>query len=497
MGERGCGIARIDAVIFDLDGVLVDSEIWWDEARRAFASSHGRPWDEADRAAVMGGNSRQWAHTMRERLEVEVPEHEVERAVVEAVVARYAAEGPPCIDGAVEAARAIAGHHPVAVASSAHPDVIRTALAATGLADVFSIVVSSDEVVHGKPEPDVYLCAAERLGVDPERCLVVEDSYNGVLAAKAAGMAVVLVPNRSIPPAEGAAALADAVVARLDDLDPRTLIPRAPEPPARVSAAPDPRSRAPRRADHLPGPRIGPRRRTVRYWFSRLLVGLVVRAYLRFELCDGERLPPGPAVYCFNHMNWADPFMLMAVLPFRPRLYFFGPKEEDMASGPRNRVMAWSGAAVPYKPGKNDLLEATRSVRAVFCSGGVLAIAGEGRIHARESELLPLNEGAAYFALRSRVPVVPIAIHGTSWLRFGRRVRIRVGDPIPAEGRPTREAIATLTERTWQALHDLVASQPDFPPPGPFGRWLTDVFNDWQGARPDGARPDGSRREPS
>ncbi len=120
----------------------------------------------------------------------------------------------------------------------------------------------------------------------------------------------------------------------------------------------------------------------------------------------------------------------MAVLPFRPRLSFFGPKEEDMGVGGRNRVMHWTGTTIPYKPGKNDLLDATRRVAAVIGAGGVVAIAGEGRIGAIESALLPLNDGPAYFALRSRVPLVPIAINGTSWLRFGGRVRVRVGEPI-------------------------------------------------------------------
>jgi 1-acyl-sn-glycerol-3-phosphate acyltransferase len=211
----------------------------------------------------------------------------------------------------------------------------------------------------------------------------------------------------------------------------------------------------------------------------------VVRAYLRLRLDGRERLPPGPALYCFNHLNWIDPFVLMAVLPMRPRLYFFGPKEEDMAAGGRNRLMSWTGAAVPYKPGKNDLLEATRRVRAVFASGGVLAIAGEGRIHAGEAELLPLSEGAAYFALRSGVPLVPIAINGTSWLRFGGRIRVQVGAPIPTQGRPTREAVADLTRQAWTALHALVAEQPNLPRPGPIGRWVTERFNDW----PEGARP--------
>jgi 1-acyl-sn-glycerol-3-phosphate acyltransferase len=247
------------------------------------------------------------------------------------------------------------------------------------------------------------------------------------------------------------------------------------------SALPRPRER------RLPGPRVAPWRRTVRYWVARLAAAALVRAYLRPRLEGGERLPAGSAVYCFNHLNWIDPFVLMATLPMRPRLYFFGPKEEDMARGGRNRLMSWTGTAVPYKPGKNDLLEATRLVQAIFSTGGVLAIAGEGRIHARESELLPLSEGAAYFALRGGVPVVPVAVNGTSWLGFGGRVQVRVGQPIEAAGRPTHEAITALTSRASDDLLALVAGQPDVPRPGRLGRWLTDVFNDW----PEGSRPSG------
>ena len=186
----------------------------------------------------------------------------------------------------------------------------------------------------------------------------------------------------------------------------------------------------------LPGPDVHPLRRTLRYWVARLAAGTITRGYLRFRLEGRELLPPGPAIYCFNHLSWADPFALMAVLPYRPRLWFFGPKEEDMELGGRNRLMFWTGTAIPYKPGKNDLLDATRRVGAVLASGSVVAIAGEGRIHVRETELLPISEGAAYFALRSGVPLVPIAINGTSWLRFGGRVRVRVGEPIPIAGRP-------------------------------------------------------------
>jgi 1-acyl-sn-glycerol-3-phosphate acyltransferase len=222
----------------------------------------------------------------------------------------------------------------------------------------------------------------------------------------------------------------------------------------------------------------------LRYWIARLVVAALTRAYLRVRIADRDRLPAGPAIYCFNHLGWADPFVLMAVLPFRPRLYFFGPKEEDMASGGRNRVMGWTGTPIPYKPGKNDLLAATRRVSAIIAAGGVVAIAGEGRIHASESELWPLNDGAAYFALRNSIPIVPLAISGTSWLRFGGRVSVMVGAPLHVRDRPSKDAVAALTQQTWEALHGLVRDAPEVPLPGPFGRWFTEVFNEW----PEGSR---------
>lgn len=225
-------------------------------------------------------------------------------------------------------------------------------------------------------------------------------------------------------------------------------------------------------------------RRTARYHASRVVVGLLTRALFRIRVEGRDRLPAHPAILCFNHLGWADPFVLMATLPGRPRLFFFGPKEEDMRVGGRNRLMHWTGTTIPYKPGKNDLLDATRRVGAAIDEGGVVAIAGEGRIHVREAGLLPLSDGAAYFALRSSVPIVPIAINGTSWLRFGGRIRVQVGEPIVSEGRPTRATIASVTERTWLALHAMVEGAPELPVPGRFGRWLTEVFNEW----PEGSR---------
>jgi 1-acyl-sn-glycerol-3-phosphate acyltransferase len=219
--------------------------------------------------------------------------------------------------------------------------------------------------------------------------------------------------------------------------------------------------------------------RRLRYHVTRLLVALVARALFRIELEGRSRLAGQPVLYCFNHLGWVDPFALITALPAQPRLFFFGPREEDMGAGARNRVMWWSGMAVPFRPGKDDLLRTTRHVQAVFDSGGCLAIAGEGAIHVHEGDLLPLQEGPAYFAIRAGIPIVPLAITGTSWLRFRGRVRVRVGEPIPTSGRPTREAVDAYTAATWHALRAMVDWDVDPTRPGRFGRWLTDLFNDW------------------
>ena len=213
----------IEAVLFDLDGVIVDSEPWWNAVRVEWAAARGLPWTEADNRACMGRNSRAWAAVMQERLHLDLPLPEIVNIVVDALVERYAREPVPRVPGAVEAVARIAATIPSAVASSAHPSVITAALDAVGLAGCFRAVVSADDVAEGKPAPDVYLEAAWRLGVRRDRCLAVEDSLNGVLAGRAAGMTVVLVPNASVPPGEGAAEAATFVIARLADLDPHHL----------------------------------------------------------------------------------------------------------------------------------------------------------------------------------------------------------------------------------------------------------------------------------
>jgi HAD superfamily hydrolase (TIGR01509 family) len=191
--------------------------------REAFATDHGRTWTLDDRHAVMGSNSRQWSETMRRRLNLDLTREEIERAIVDAMVERYRREGAPAIEGAVPTVRRLAPDWPLALASSSHPRVIAVALEGTGLRDAFRAVVSSDEVEHGKPAPDVFLEAARRLGVEPSETLVIEDTLNGLKAGRAAGMTTVLVPNRSVPPAAGSEEVADVVLDRLAELDPAAI----------------------------------------------------------------------------------------------------------------------------------------------------------------------------------------------------------------------------------------------------------------------------------
>jgi 1-acyl-sn-glycerol-3-phosphate acyltransferase len=158
----------------------------------------------------------------------------------------------------------------------------------------------------------------------------------------------------------------------------------------------------------------GPVHRPFRFGVLRSCIRLIVRLLFRVRLEGADRLPGGPAMYCSNHLNWTDPLILLSVLPATPKLAMFGPKEADMTRGARNRLIVWAGFGIPYRPAKTDLLETTRRVQGVLADGWVIVIFGEGRIHRGERELLPLAEGTAFFALRAGVPIVPIAINGTS-----------------------------------------------------------------------------------
>ena len=262
----------------------------------------------------------------------------------------------------------------------------------------------------------------------------------------------------------------------------------APETPSR---GPD-SGRAARTWLDAQAPRYSMRRfKLVRAFFS-----LVARAFSRVRVEGIDRLPSGSAVLCFTHQSWADPFYVLAAMPKQRRMYFFGPEQEEMRRGARNRLMRWSGTVVPYRPGKRGLVAATARVESILTGDVLLAIAGEGRIHAGETVVLPLKEGPAYLALRAGVPLVPIAINGTGWLGFRRVVRVRVGPPIDAAclvpSRPGTAEVAGLTAIAQIALESLVGDFPDQPRPRLFGRLLTELFNDW----PDGSRPPTQARRP-
>lgn len=219
--------------------------------------------------------------------------------------------------------------------------------------------------------------------------------------------------------------------------------------------------------------------RALRYRYAQLVVKAYGFLLFRIRLEGAEHIVSGPAVYCFNHLGWLDPLVMLAAFPARVRLYFYGPKEEDLRRGAKNKLMWWTGIAVPFSPSKDDLITSVRRAQAVFDTGSSLAISGEGGIHVHEGDLLPFQEGAAYLALRARVPIVPVAITGTSWARFRGEIRIRLGEPIETGPRPTRDVVTAYTARIWHAVKAIVADDRDGSPPGRIERWFTDVFNDW------------------
>jgi 1-acyl-sn-glycerol-3-phosphate acyltransferase len=218
----------------------------------------------------------------------------------------------------------------------------------------------------------------------------------------------------------------------------------------------------------------------LKHAFVRYGLRLIVACYLRVRLTGMEHVPNDrPYLLNFSHPSWIDPIILVAYWPEPPRLFVFGPKEEDMGSNWRNRLLRWSQYAVPFKPSRSDLLDTTRRAMAVFEAGYALSVAGEGRLSDREGEIVPLQDGSAFFALRGRVPIVPVAIIGTRWLRFGKRVTVRAGTPLEVDGlRANRDGVVELTARLQAATEELLVGARDEPPPGPFGRWLTERFAD-------------------
>jgi HAD superfamily hydrolase (TIGR01509 family) len=214
-----------EAVIFDLDGVLVDSEQLWNQAKEELVREAGGRWREDAPRAMMGMSSREWSAYMRDQLGVERGTDEINRDVVGRIERLYRAK-LPLLRGAIETVHVLSGRWPLGLASSSNREIIDLVLDLAGLAESFVATVSSEEVARGKPAPDVYLESARRVGVRADRCVAIEDSSNGLRAAAAAGMAVIAVPNPHYPPDEDALALAAAIVHTLGDLTP-DLIERA------------------------------------------------------------------------------------------------------------------------------------------------------------------------------------------------------------------------------------------------------------------------------
>jgi HAD superfamily hydrolase (TIGR01509 family) len=218
----GAGRPPPAAVVFDMDGVLVDTEQVWDAVREQLVRERGGRWMPEAHTAMMGMSSPEWSRYLAEALGVPMTPEAINREVVERLAARYRAD-LPLVDGAVEVVRALAGRWPLGLASSSNRPVIDLVLRLAGLADCFRATVSSEEVTRGKPAPDVYLEAAARLGVAPAACVAVEDSASGLRAAAAAGMRVVAVPNRASPPPPDLVARSDLVLGDLRALTPEAL----------------------------------------------------------------------------------------------------------------------------------------------------------------------------------------------------------------------------------------------------------------------------------
>jgi HAD superfamily hydrolase (TIGR01509 family) len=215
----------IAAVVFDLDGVLLDSEQVWDEAREQLAKERGGRWHPQAQRDMMGMSSTEWSRYMHETMGLPEPPEQINREVVERLSAIYR-KHLPVLPGAEEAVERLAARWPLGLASSSNRELIDLALELLGVDHLFAATVSSEEVARGKPEPNVYLEAARRLGVDPAEAAAVEDSHNGILSAKAAGMRVVAIPNSHFPPDEAALAEADVVLDSLAGLTAEAIEPR-------------------------------------------------------------------------------------------------------------------------------------------------------------------------------------------------------------------------------------------------------------------------------
>ncbi len=218
------------------------------------------------------------------------------------------------------------------------------------------------------------------------------------------------------------------------------------------------------------------------YHFVRIVLRVICGAYVRIRVEGTEHLPAGEGGYlaCFNHPSWVDPIVLSAAWPDgRRRQRVFGPREETMAVGARNRIITWTGRGIPFRPHGADALDATRRATAALRAGDAVMIAGEGRLSDHEGVVRPIETGVGHFAQLAGVPVVPVGIIGTRWVHFGKTIRIVIGRPVDPAAFPRGKAgVALLTLAIHDAVQELVDGTDDGPVPGRFGAWLSDLFND-------------------
>jgi HAD superfamily hydrolase (TIGR01509 family) len=207
----------IEAVVFDLDGILIHSEEVWDAVRERYVRESGGRYDESVQRAMMGMSSDEWSRYLHEHAGVPDSPEAINAEVVRRMLDAYREE-LPLIDGAVEAVRRLGARWPLGLASSSNRPLIDTVLELAGLSGSFQATISSEEVARGKPAPDVYLEAVRRLGVSPQACAAIEDSHAGIASSRAAGMRVVAVPNAGYPPGDDALAAADVVLGSIAEL---------------------------------------------------------------------------------------------------------------------------------------------------------------------------------------------------------------------------------------------------------------------------------------
>jgi HAD superfamily hydrolase (TIGR01509 family) len=212
----------IQAVVFDLDGVLIDSEPVWEEVRRQVVAELGGHWLPEAQRKLMGMSTPEWARYLSEDLGAGLPPDEVASAVIAKMAARYS-EQLPLMPGATDAVRRLASRWPLGLGSSAPAALIDTVLSASGLRELFQVVMSTEQVPRGKPAPDIYLTVTARLGFDPKACAAIEDSSNGLRSAAAAGLAVVAIPHPKYPPDPDALAAASVVLDSLAALTPAAI----------------------------------------------------------------------------------------------------------------------------------------------------------------------------------------------------------------------------------------------------------------------------------